>query len=138
MKLLLDTHALLWWHNEPSRLSEAAYDAIRDFDNEVFLSVVSGWEIQIKAQLGKLRLSKPLSIILEQEQSTNAFRSLPVTMAHVFALDFFPLHHRILSTVWGCRLRRDSQASVRYSERVNSSQSSFSLHRTDRHDGIVG
>jgi len=94
MKLLLDTHALLWWHNEPSRLSEAAYDAIRDFDNEVFLSVVSGWEIQIKAQLGKLRLSKPLSIILEQEQSTNAFRLLPVTMAHVFALDFFPLHHR--------------------------------------------
>lgn len=94
MKLLLDTHVLLWWHNEPSRLSETAHDAIRDFDNEIFLSVVSGWEIQIKAQLGKLRLSKPLSIILEQEQSTNAFRLLPVTMAHVFALDLFPLHHR--------------------------------------------
>jgi PIN domain nuclease of toxin-antitoxin system len=94
MKLLLDTHVLLWWHNEPSRLSETAHNAISDFDNEVFLSVVNGWEIQIKAQLGKLRLSKPLNIILEQEQTTNVFRLLPVTMAHIFALDLFPLHHR--------------------------------------------
>jgi PIN domain nuclease of toxin-antitoxin system len=94
MRLLLDTHALLWWHNEPARLSETVHHAISDFDNEVFLSVVSGWKIQIKAQLGKLRLSKPLDMILEQEQSTNAFRLLPVTMAHVFALDLFPLHHR--------------------------------------------
>ena len=94
MKLLLDTHVLLWWHNEPARLSETAHNAISDFDNEVFLSVVSGWEIQIKAQLGKLRLSKSLNTILEQEQSTNAFRLLPVTMVHVFALDLFPLHHR--------------------------------------------
>lgn len=38
MKLLLDTHVLLWRHNEPSRLSETAHDAIRDFDNEILLS----------------------------------------------------------------------------------------------------
>ena len=94
MKLLLDTHVLLWWHSEPSRLSERANTAISDFDNEIFISIVNGWEIQIKAQLGKLALAKPLNIILEQEQATNDFRLLPVTMAHVLALDLFPLHHR--------------------------------------------
>ena len=99
MKLLLDTHVLLWWHNEPSRLSETAYNAISDFDNEVFLSVVNGWEIQIKAQLGKLRLSKPLNMILEQEQITNVFRLPPVTMAHILPWTFFPCITEILSTV---------------------------------------
>jgi PIN domain nuclease of toxin-antitoxin system len=94
MKLLLDTHGRQWWPNEPSRLSEPAHEAISDLDNEIFLSVVNGWEIQIKAQLDKLTLSKPLSVILEQEQETNDFRLLPVTMAHVLALDIFPLHHR--------------------------------------------
>lgn len=94
MRLLLDTHVLLWWHNEPERLTETAYDAICDLDNEIFLSVVNGWEIQIKTQLGKLTLSKPLNVILQQEQAANDFRLLPVTMDHVYTLDHFPLHHR--------------------------------------------
>ncbi len=94
MRLLLDTHVLLWWHDQPARLTETAYDAINDLDNDVFLSVVNGWEIQIKAQLGKLTLSKPLRVLLQEEQATNGFRLLPVTMDHVYALDSFPLHHR--------------------------------------------
>jgi PIN domain nuclease of toxin-antitoxin system len=94
MRLLLDTHVLLWWHHEPSRLTEVSYDAIRDVDNEVFVSVVNGWEIQIKAQLGKLALSRPLNDLFHQEQVTNDFRVLPVTMNHVYALAHFPLHHR--------------------------------------------
>ena len=94
MRLLLDTHVLLWWHNEPARLTETSYNAMSNLDNEIFLSVVNGWEIQIKAQLGRLTLSRPLSAILQQEQATNDFRLLPVTMDHVYALDHFPLHHR--------------------------------------------
>ena len=62
MRLLLDTHVFLWWHHEPSRLSERANNAISNLDNEIFLSVVNGWEIQIKAQLGKLTLSEPPSV----------------------------------------------------------------------------
>ena len=62
--------------------------------NDVFLSVVNGWEIQIKAQLGKLTLPKPLRVLLQEEQVTNGFRVLPVTLEHVYALDSFPLHHR--------------------------------------------
>ena len=79
MRLLLDTHALLWWHDQPARLTETAYDAIHDLGNDVFISVVNGWEMQIKAQLGKLTLPKPLHIILQEEQATNGFRLLPVT-----------------------------------------------------------
>jgi PIN domain nuclease of toxin-antitoxin system len=86
MKLRLDTHVLLWWHNGPSRLSESAHEAISDLNIELFLSVVNGCEVQIKAQLGKLTLPKPLGMLLEQELVTNDFRLLPVTMAHVLAL----------------------------------------------------
>ena len=94
MRLLLDTHVLLWWHDQPARLTETAYSAINDLGNDVFLSVVNGWEIQIKAQLGKLTLPKPLRVLLQEEQATNGFRVLPVTLEHVYALDSFPLHHR--------------------------------------------
>ena len=94
MRLLLDTHVLLWWHDQPARLTETAYSAINDLGNDVFLSVVNGWEIQIKAQLGKLTLPKPLRSLLQEEQATNGFRVLPVTMEHVYALDSFPLHHQ--------------------------------------------
>ena len=94
MKLLLDTHVLLWWHDQPARLTETAYNAINDLGNDVFISVVNGWGIQIKAQLGKLTLPKPLHVLLQEEQATNGFRLLPVTIEHIYALDSFPLHHR--------------------------------------------
>ena len=94
MRLLLDTHVLLWWHDQPARLPETAYSAINDLGNDIFISVVNGWEIQIKAQLGKLTLSKPLRVLLQQEEATNGFRVLPVTLEHVYALDSLPLHNR--------------------------------------------
>jgi PIN domain nuclease of toxin-antitoxin system len=94
MRLLLDTHTLLWWHDQPARLTETAYGAISDLGNDVWLSVVNGWEIQIKAQLDKLTLPKPLHVLLQEEQALNGFRVLPVTLEHVYALDNFPLHHR--------------------------------------------
>jgi PIN domain nuclease of toxin-antitoxin system len=94
MRVLLDTHVLLWWHDQPAQLTEIAYDTINDLGNDVFISVVNGWEIQIKAQLGKLTLSKPLRVILQEEQATNGFRLLPVTIEHIYTLDSFPLHHR--------------------------------------------
>jgi PIN domain nuclease of toxin-antitoxin system len=94
MRLLLDTHILLWWHDQPALLTALAYNAINDLDNDVFISVVNGWEIQIKTQLGKLTLPKPLRVLLQEEQATNGFRVLSVTLEHVYALDSFPLHHR--------------------------------------------
>lgn len=94
MRMLLDTHALLWWSARSSALSDAARQAISDPSNEVFLSVVSAWEIQIKAQLGKLHLQRPLGAIVAEQQAQNGFRLLPVELDHVNALDRLPLHHR--------------------------------------------
>ena len=57
MKLLLDTHAFIWWDSEPARLSARALAMCQDRDNELLVSVASAWEMQIKQQLGKLTLA---------------------------------------------------------------------------------
>lgn len=54
MKLLLDTHALLWWFTDDVRLSNAAREAIADERNEIFVSAASAWEIATKQRIGKL------------------------------------------------------------------------------------
>lgn len=55
MKLLLDTHIFLWLNSDPEKLSETIQEACSASDNELYLSLVSPWEIQIKQQLGKLQ-----------------------------------------------------------------------------------
>ncbi|GIV60348.1 MAG: twitching motility protein PilT [Rhodothermaceae bacterium] len=76
------------------RLSEAARTTIEEPGNEIYISVVNAWEIQIKSHLGKLKLSKSVMEIIEQEQKVNGFQVLPVTLEHVYTLDRLPLHHR--------------------------------------------
>lgn len=94
MKVLLDTHTFFWWATEPGKLSDAARDAVEDAGNELILSVVSPWEIQIKAQLGKFTLTRPLRDIIHDQVTVNGLRSLPVTFAHVLALDSLPVIHK--------------------------------------------
>jgi PIN domain nuclease of toxin-antitoxin system len=94
MKLLLDTHTFIWWDSEPDKLSPAVLSACQDRTNTVILSVVSAWEMLIKSQLGKLKLSLPLSDIIKTQQQTNDIQILPVTLEHVLALQNLPDHHR--------------------------------------------
>ena len=93
MKLLLDTHAFIWWDSDPAQLSAAALAALRDPANEVWLSVASVWEMVIKAQLGKLTLRLPLPDIVSQQQA-NGLRVLPVALAHVLGVDGLPAVHK--------------------------------------------
>ena len=67
---------------------------LTDTHNELILSVTSLWEMQIKHQLGKLSLRLPLTEIITYQQSTNGITVLPITQAHVFALDTLPTHHK--------------------------------------------
>lgn len=87
MKLLLDTHTLIWWDGDTGRLSDRAQAAIADAietpGDRVLASVVSAWEIQIKHQLGRLALHRPLPVLLDQQRVTNALQILPVSLAHV-------------------------------------------------------
>ncbi len=93
MKILLDTHAFLWWITEDKRLSYKAIEIIRDADHEIFLSVVSGWEIVIKTKLKKLSLpTSPQKFILQQIKQNN-FTVLPIQMKHALAVYSLPNHH---------------------------------------------
>ena len=67
MKLLLDSHTFIWWDSEPARLSQQALALGEDRQNVLVLSVASFWEMQIKLQLGKLRLALPLKKVIETQ-----------------------------------------------------------------------
>jgi len=72
----------------------ASIGTCQDRQNVLLLSVVSIWEMQIKLQLGKLRLALPLKEIIETQQQTNSIEILPVTLAHVLALENLPAYHK--------------------------------------------
>ena len=81
MRLLLDTHAYLWWLADDARLSEDARRAIGDRRAVVHVSVASLWEIAVKQSLGRLELSEEVD--LAEEIEANGFVELPIRAAHV-------------------------------------------------------
>lgn len=93
MKLLLDTHTFLWLDSAPEKLSHTALAACEDPANQLYLSVVSAWEIQIKQQIGRLQLDVPLDQMIQAQQSVNGLSILPVELHHVYTLGELPLHH---------------------------------------------
>lgn len=94
MKLLLDTHTFIWWDSDVSRLSPKVLQLCQDPANTLLLSVASIWEMQIKQQLGKLRLKLPLAEIVQGQQEANGLAVLTVQLEHVLLLDQLPFHHR--------------------------------------------
>lgn len=88
MRLLLDTHVLIWW-DEGARLSRPASEAIRSAD-QVYVSAVSGWEIAIKTSLGRLKPKRSVAAAV----SESGFEELPVLLRHAEELASLPLHHR--------------------------------------------
>jgi PIN domain nuclease of toxin-antitoxin system len=94
MKLLLDTHTFIWWDSEPAKLSPQALTVCQERTNSLLLSVASVWEMQIKLQLGKLKLALPLAEIVESQQQRNNVEILPVLLPHVLALQNLPAHHK--------------------------------------------
>lgn len=94
MKLLIDTHVFIWWDNQDERLSNRVRDALSNPENEIFLSLASVWEMQIKFQLGKLTLRNELPVILEEQERTNRIFILPPNRQDVFYHGRLPLHHR--------------------------------------------
>lgn len=94
MKLLLDTHAFIWWDSEPARLSPQVLALCQDRANTVLLSVASVWEMQIKLQLGKVKLNLPLAEVIENQQRINNIKMLPIILVHVLALQDLSAHHK--------------------------------------------
>ena len=88
MRLLLDTHTLIWW-DEGKGLRPAAERAIRDAD-QVYVSAVSGWEVAIKTSLGRLKTRRTVADAVAQ----SGFEELAVRLHHAEALGRLPWHHR--------------------------------------------
>ena len=89
MKLLLDTHVLLWWLDDPAKISEAAGSAIRKPGNQVYVSAATIWEIVIKKALGKLEAPDNLDDALRECQ----FSPLSITVEHAMAVQNLQPHH---------------------------------------------
>ena len=89
MKLLLDTHAILWWVRDDRRLGPEARRAIASAD-VVWVSAVSGWELSIKVAKGRLRIVESLRVTIAADH----FTALPLTLRHTEELERLPLHHR--------------------------------------------
>ena len=94
MKYLLDTHALLWFLAGGKQLSGKARQLIEDLDNEIFVSIVSLWEIAIKVSLGKLTLTKSFEDLFPEQLHLNSIEILPITVDSLIKLTALPSHHR--------------------------------------------
>ncbi len=92
--MLLDTHAFLWWISDDRRLSDRAREIIGDGRNELYFSVASGWEISIKAGLGRLEVPEDLEPFIVDQLSRNAIQALPIYLRHALHTRKLPDHHR--------------------------------------------
>jgi PIN domain nuclease of toxin-antitoxin system len=90
VRLLLDTHAFLWWCGDDPRLGDVERQAIRDGANEAYLSAASVWEMAIKQALGRLQVPEPVSAAAARL----GFEPLPIAFAHAEATALLPPLHR--------------------------------------------
>jgi PIN domain nuclease of toxin-antitoxin system len=89
MKLLLDTHILLWWLSNSSKLLPSELDLITNPDNLIFVSAAATWEITVKRMIGKLDAPDDLPSVL----AANDFIELPITIEHTQSLHQLPPLH---------------------------------------------
>jgi PIN domain nuclease of toxin-antitoxin system len=94
MRLLLDTHALLWWQTDDERLSTTARAAIADASNEILVSAASAWEIATKIRLGKLGGVPEAATRFGELVNADGFHHLPVTHIHALRAGSYALEHR--------------------------------------------
>ncbi|MBI3407327.1 MAG: type II toxin-antitoxin system VapC family toxin [Planctomycetes bacterium] len=94
MRLLLDTHSLLWFQSDDPKLSATAKSAIEDPANERWLSPISLLEIALKNRLGKLPLPSPFGTLYPSSLLADDIHLLPLEAQHIEPLTTLPLHHR--------------------------------------------
>lgn len=94
MRLLLDSHTVLWFVEGDTRLGLEARRLIEDPRNDKWMSLASVWEIGIKAQIGKLSLGAPLATYLTTHVEGNGIQLLPIRLPHILQTQQLPFHHR--------------------------------------------
>ncbi len=94
MKLLLDTHALLWFIAGSTSLSSHARTLIEDPANHDFVSIASIWETAIKVSIGKMTLSAPFDDLFPRQLEINGFELLPISVKQASIVSSLPFHHQ--------------------------------------------
>ena len=94
MRLLLDTHAFLWWVMDDRRLGVKARTAIAHPSSVVHVSAASCWEMAIKAALGKLKMPMPYEQLIPGAVEARGFEMLPIISRHLYELLNQPFYHR--------------------------------------------
>jgi PIN domain nuclease of toxin-antitoxin system len=94
MRVLIDTNIFLWYISGDKRLKLYGRNIITDMSNEIFLSMVSLWEIAIKTSLGKLELLEPFDDLIPKEIRKNEISILDIKFSHINYLIKLPFHHR--------------------------------------------
>ncbi len=94
MRVLLDTHALVWALAEPERLSSRAKATIANPATDAFVSMASAWELAILKSLGGVRLGVSLDSIFSEGLAALRIRLLPIQLQHLVRLIALPRHHR--------------------------------------------
>lgn len=94
MRILLDTHAFLWFFTDDPQLSAAAKALIVDPTNEILVSPASYWEVAIKVSLGKYPLAVPFESFWTKGINGNGFAILPIGLPHAAVLSSLPMHHK--------------------------------------------
>jgi len=94
VKLLLDSHSLLWFVWDHPKLSTMARDLMANPRNELLFSMASLWEIAIKVSIGKLTLAEPYDVFMNQVIARNHLVILPITVRHTTMVVSLPFQHR--------------------------------------------
>ena len=94
MRLLLDTHAFLWFVEGSARLSKSAKDHIEDQSHDLLLSIASLWEMAVKISLGKLDVHQPFAKFMQSHLAMSSIGLLEISPQHAFAVADLPFHHR--------------------------------------------
>ena len=93
MRVLVDTHVFLWWVEGDRVLPAKVRAALANQENECLISMVSAWELAIKASLGKLKLALPVKRFIVENVAANGFRMLDIGIAHVGRVETLVSHH---------------------------------------------
>ncbi len=94
MKLLLDTHTLVWFFTNDAKLSAIGRSAILDPANQSYISPVAYWELAIKLSLGKLKLAVPFQTFIDQVDRHGGVYLTPIEARHAAMIVSLPHHHR--------------------------------------------
>jgi len=94
MRLLLDTHAFIWYTTDSSRLTATGRSLIDNGENDILLSTASVWEMAIKHSIDRLTFSMPFMEFIKQQIAVNRIDILEITFDHIEVVASLPLHHR--------------------------------------------